>query len=65
MERPIDADGTCRVSKPAAFVVPVAPEIAVVAHHPTISVTTDRRRSILGIRVIFASLVIRSHRVEL
>src|ERR1700733_4110646 len=56
MSRPIDGDGTSRLSKPAAFVTPVDPEITVAADHPSVSVMTDRRRKAVDKRFISASL---------
>src|ERR1700753_3357226 len=61
MSRPIDGDGTNRLSKPAALVVPTAPEITPAARYPTASAVAENRRKLL----ILASLVHRSHGVEL
>jgi hypothetical protein len=60
MLRPIDADGTCNVSKSAALVGAVDPDITIAAHHPTVSVTADSRREIVDLRLMFFHL----HRVE-
>src|SRR6202012_4092891 len=65
MSRPIDGDGTNRPSKPAAFVVPVAPEIRLVATHPIASAIAESRRKPIDTRFILASLVHRSHGGEL
>src|ERR1700733_15269202 len=56
MSRPIDGDGTNRLSKPAALAVPTAPEITPAARHPTASTIAENRRKLL----ILASLVHRS-----
>src|ERR1700728_273593 len=57
--RPIDGDGTIRLSKPAAFAAPVDPDTIVVAHHPTVSAMADSRRSTVDALLISASLVHR------
>jgi hypothetical protein len=59
MSRPIDGDGTNKLSKPAAFVTPADPEIAVAAHHPTVSAMAESRRNIVDKLLISASLVHR------
>src|ERR1700744_4527866 len=63
MSRPIDGDGTIRLSKPAAFAVP--PEIRLAATHPIASAIAESRRKPIDTRFILASLVHRSHGVEL
>src|ERR1700677_4528011 len=65
MSRPIDGDGTDRLSKPAAFVVPVALEIMAAARHPTTSAVAESRRKLINTLFILASLFHRSHWVEL
>src|SRR5271156_6146287 len=68
MSRPIDGDGTSRLSKPAAAdipVVPVEPEIISAARHPTASAIAESRRKLIDTLFILASLVHRSHGVEL
>src|ERR1700729_604447 len=65
MSRPIDGDGTNRLSKPAAFVIAVEPEIKPAARHPTASAMAESRRKLIDTRFILASLVHRSHGVEL
>src|ERR1700722_17927288 len=65
MSRPIDGDGTSRLSKPAAVVVPVEPEIRPAARHPTASAIAESRRTLIDTLFILASLVHRSHGVEL
>src|SRR6202034_943215 len=65
MSRPIDGDGTNRLSKPAAFAMPVQPEIMPAARHPTVSALAESRRKLIDTLFILASLVHRSHGVEL
>src|SRR6202044_2159437 len=65
MSRPIDGDGTDRLSKPAAFVVPAALQITPAARHPTASAIAESRWNLIDTRFILASLVHRSHGVEL
>src|ERR1700722_11455323 len=65
MSRPIAGDGTNRLSKPAAFVVPVQLEIMAAARHPTTSAIAESRRKLIDTLFILASLVHRSHWVEL
>src|SRR2546430_14532932 len=65
MSRPIDAEGTSRLSKPAAFAVPAEPEITSAARHPTASAIAESRRKVIDTLFILASLVHRSHGVEL
>src|SRR5271163_4850401 len=68
MSRPIDGDGTNRLSKPAAAdnpVVSVEPEIKAAARHPTTSAIAESRRELSDTLFILASLVHRSHWVEL
>src|SRR6201995_4928022 len=65
MSRPIDGDGTIRLSKPAAFVVPVEVEMMATASHPTSSAIAERRRKLIDTLFIHASLVHRSHWGEL
>ncbi len=47
MSRPIDADGTIRLSKPAAFAVPVEPENTSAARHPAASAIAESRRKLI------------------
>src|ERR1700728_4022472 len=68
MSRPIDGDGTNRLSKPAAAdnpAVPVELEIIAAARHPTTSTIAGSRRKLIDRRFILASLVHRSHWVKL
>src|ERR1700728_1477259 len=65
MSRPIDGEGTDRLSKPAAIVVPVELEITPAARHPTANAMDESRWKLIDTRFIFASLVHRSHGVEL
>src|SRR5271170_6376920 len=61
MSRPIDADGTIRLSNPAAW---AEPPFAVVKP-PTVKTAAHSSRSSIDKSFISASLVHRSHRVEL
>src|ERR1700734_3442686 len=65
MSRPIDGDGTNRLSKPAAFVMPVEPEITPTRSHPIALGMLERRRILIDTLFILASLVHRAHGVEL
>src|ERR1700733_734712 len=65
MSRPIDGDGTNRLSKPAAFVVAAAPKITPAPRHPTDSAMAESHRKLIDTLFIHASLVHRSHWVEL
>jgi|HubBroStandDraft_3_1064219.scaffolds.fasta_scaffold47397_2 hypothetical protein len=57
ISRPIAADGTSRLSKPAAFVVPVEPETVVATHHPAVSAMTQSCRKRVDRLFTFASLI--------
>src|ERR1700729_829639 len=57
MSRPIDGDGTSRLSKPAAFVVPVELENITAARYPAASAIAESRRKLIDTLFILASLV--------
>src|ERR1700744_1512981 len=65
MSRPIAGEGTNGLSKPVAFVLPAAPQITPAASHPAASAIAESRRKVIDTLFILASLVRRSHRVEL
>src|ERR1700684_4508195 len=44
ISRPIDGDGTIKLSNPGDFVVPVEPDIALTTHHPAVSAMTQNCR---------------------